>query len=109
MVNLERLLESGMETIVSVLLLASIISGETGNICPTEAKIAIAHIYSRNTIFYALDRNFSAIDLAVSMNWQRIKDTSNGAEFIFSEDDMRDERVKKLVRGRELKVKFKRR
>lgn len=95
-----------MVKILSIIILASIISGETGEICPIEAKIAIARIHSQNKVFYGYNANFSGIDLLISANWEKAEDTSRGAKFIFSDDDLKQKRVQELVKDKKLKAKF---
>ena len=79
--------------------LAYIIAGEAGA-CSFTAMIAVAYIYQRNNRFFGYSQP-GYWESLIARNWYKFTDTSGGAEFLFSADDLQDHRVKRIIRGRE--------
>lgn len=74
-----------LQTILAFLALARIIAGETSG-CPMEAKIAVAHVASRNAVWFG-DADPTAADLAVALVWHELPDPSRGAVFAIGPGD----------------------
>lgn len=93
-----KILVSFVLYLSSLYHVAGVIQGESG-VCPTEAKVAIAHLYSRNTEMYGWQKpNREAMRIAFS--WQHLPDYSRGAVHAFSKEDLKQERVQEIINGR---------
>ena len=77
--------EERLDRLLAALALARIMAGETPG-CPTEAKIAMAHVYQRNPVWYG-NAEPTATDVAVSLVWQTLPDPTNGARFFVGPGD----------------------
>lgn len=76
---------SDMTNILLVLALARIIAGEAPG-CPFDAKLAVAHVHSRNSVWYG-DAEPTALDLFVALRWQDYADPTGGAAYLISPSD----------------------
>lgn len=82
------------------------IMGEVGFLCSFQAMVALAWIYQRNPVFYGENADISFMALLVGWSWFVFPDYSNGAEFLFSEADLHQTRVQRLVEGMSPKAIF---
>ena len=73
--------------LLAALALARILAGETPD-CPVEAKIAAAHVHSRNVVWFG-DGEPTATDLAVALVWRSWPDPARGAGFFIGPGDAR--------------------
>ena len=74
-----------MTNIILALALARIIAGEAPG-CPVEAKLAVAHVHSRNAVWFG-DAEPTAIDIWAAVNWQQHPDPTGGAVYLIHPDD----------------------
>lgn len=74
-----------MTTLIAALALAAIIAGEAPG-CPVEAKLAVAHVAQRNTVWYARAEP-TAVDVYVALHWQEHPDPTSGAVFLIGPSD----------------------
>lgn len=75
--------------------LARTVAGESGS-CPLAAQIAVAHVASRNSRMYG-DAEPTAESLWVAIHWREIEDTSKGALFILSDEDLKLDSVQAMI------------
>lgn len=73
--------------LLAALALARILAGETPG-CPVEAKVAAAHVHSRNVVWFG-DGEPTATDLAVALVWRSWPDPTDGAGFFVGPGDAR--------------------
>lgn len=74
-----------MTELLAALALAAIIAGEAPG-CPIEAKLAVAHVHSRNDVWYG-NAEPTAADLYVALHWQEYDDPTGGAVFLIGPGD----------------------
>lgn len=65
--------------------LARIIAGEAPT-CDIDAKLAVAHVYQRNAVWYG-SAEPTALDLYVALNWQQYPDPTDGATYLIHPTD----------------------
>lgn len=75
-----------------------IIQGEAGN-CPIEAKFAIAHLWHENPVMYGWDEALDESTRRVWLTYQQKTNINPEGRFIFSSDDLGDDRVLDIIRG----------
>lgn len=75
--------------------LASVIEGEAG-VCNFEAKLAVAHVYSRNPTMFGYIPDYSYESLLIAQNWQKFSDPTNGAFYIVSREDLMADYIKEM-------------
>lgn len=71
--------------LLAVLELARIIAGETPD-CPFEAKLAVAHVYQRNQVWFG-DGEPTRLDIEAALTWQQYPDPTDGAVFLIGPGD----------------------
>lgn len=82
-----------------------IIEGEAG-VCGFEGKLAVAWILSRtnyeiwSTHKLKLKRVTKETE-EVAKNWKNYDDPTNGAMHLFSKEDLKNEAVKRIIKGKE--------
>lgn len=74
-----------MIDLVLALALARVLAGETPG-CPVEAKIAAAHVHSRNAVWFG-DAEPAKTDWAVALVWATLPDPSDGAQYFIGPGD----------------------
>jgi len=78
-----------MAEAITVLLmaleLAGVIAGEAPG-CPVEARLAVAHVYSRNDVWFGQGIPTS-FDVWLALNWQRFPDPTKGAQYLIGPGD----------------------
>ena len=74
-----------MTYIIAALALAAIIAGEAPG-CDLDAKLAVAHVHTRNDVWYARGEP-TAADLFVALQWQEYDDPTHGAVFLIGPGD----------------------
>ncbi len=79
--------------------LAHVIQGEAG-LCPLTAMLAVAWIYSRNDTMYGYAKPSGGARL-IAKFWESIPDPVPNKHFIFSRQDLRQARVRRLIRNKE--------
>lgn len=84
---------------ISISELAYTIQGEAGA-CPLVVMLAVAWIYSRNDTMYGHAKPSSEA-LFIARIWQSIPDPVPGKYFIFSRQDLKQKRVRQLIKNRE--------
>lgn len=65
--------------------LARIVAGEAPG-CDMTAKLAVAHVHSRNAVWYG-DAGPTAADLYVALRWREYPDPTHGAQYLIHPDD----------------------
>lgn len=75
--------------------LAYIIQGEAGT-CPTEAMIAMAHLYQRNPHFNGWQEPEPRA-IHVALNWQIATDPTPDAQYWFDADDITQANVQAII------------
>jgi hypothetical protein len=76
---------STLSTLIASLALAAIIAGEAPG-CPIEAKLAVAHVAQRNTVWYARGKP-TPEDIYVALHWREYQDPTHGAQFLIGPGD----------------------
>lgn len=76
-----------MRELLIALALARIIAGEAPG-CDMTAKLAVAHVYQRNRVWFG-DADPTAADLWAALNWRRFPDPTHGAQYLIHPDDRR--------------------
>jgi hypothetical protein len=95
---------------IGLYLLASLIAGEAGN-CGLEAKLAVVHVVANRQAagitggWYGWNVP-TELDLAVAEFGPKLADPTNGAIFLFSDADLHDPAVKRIVTNRVLTQRF---
>lgn len=74
-----------MMNLLLAIALARIIAGEAPG-CPVEAKLAVAHVHSRNQVWFG-DAEPTATDIWVALNWQHYPDPTGGAVYLIHPTD----------------------
>ena len=74
-----------MSTLIASLALAAIIAGEAPG-CPFEAKLAVAHVAQRNTVWYASEPPTTS-DLLAALTFAQYPDPTHGALFLIGPGD----------------------
>ena len=74
-----------MTNIILAFTLARIIAGEAPG-CPIEAKLAVAHVHSRNEVWFG-NAEPTALDLYVALHWQDYDDPTGGAAYLIHPTD----------------------
>lgn len=74
-----------MTNLLLALQLARIIAGEAPG-CDLDAKLAVAHVHSRNPVWYG-DAEPTALDVFVALRWQDYADPTGGAAYLIHPDD----------------------
>lgn len=74
-----------MRELMAAMALAAVLAGETPG-CPVEAKIAAAHVASRNEVWFARATP-GAVDLAVALVWEALPDPTAGAGYFIGPGD----------------------
>ena len=74
-----------MTNLLAALALAAVIAGEAPG-CPLEAKLAVAHVYQRNDVWYG-SAEPTALDLFVALRWQDYADPTGGAAYLIHPTD----------------------
>lgn len=74
-----------IKLLVAAMELARVISGETPG-CPLPAKLAVAHVHSRNAVWYG-DAAPTAVDFWVAWTWSDWPDPTAGAQFLLGPGD----------------------
>lgn len=82
-----------------------IIMGEAG-ICSLSAMIAVAYVFQRNPVMYGWQEKVSNEARAAALFWRWLPDTSNGARHMFSFADLRQDKVRRIIRGKRVKAVF---
>ena len=75
-----------MTNLLAALALAAVIAGEAPAGCPFDAKLAVAHVYQRNTVWYG-NAKPTALDLYVALRWQDYDDPTGGAAYLIHPND----------------------
>jgi len=75
--------------------LAYILEGEAGT-CGVLAMLAVAFVYSRNDVMYG-NADPSDTALLIAEHWYKFTDTSNGANFAFSDRDLSYPAVREII------------
>lgn len=80
--------------------LAYVIEGEAG-VCSFEAKIAVAHVFSRTRnkawSTWGTRRKLSRDSVQAAINWRMFGDPTNGAIYMFSASDLRRDDVQQII------------
>lgn len=76
-----------MRTLIVALELARIIAGEAPG-CPIDAKLAVAHVASRNSVWFG-DADPALVDLLVALKWQDWPDPTGHAVYLIGPGDAR--------------------
>ena len=74
-----------MTQLIASLALAAIIAGEAPG-CPFEAKIAVAHVAQRNTVWYASAEPTTS-DILAALTFAQYPDPTDGALFLIGPGD----------------------
>lgn len=82
-----------------------VIAGEA-LVCGVQAMLAVAWVYSRNDRMYGWQDTPSITARWLSEAWANLPDPTYGATFLFSRQDLAQDRVQALIRGRPLKAYF---
>ena len=69
-----------MTNLLLALELARVIAGEAPG-CPIVAKLAVAHVHSRNAVWFASAQP-TATDIYVALRWQDHADPTHGAMYL---------------------------
>lgn len=80
----------------SVEVPVEVLMGEAG-ICPYYVLLAVAWVYSRNPVMYGWSDHTDPIADFLAANYWKMSDPSLGASFIFSYQDLKTEKVQKLI------------
>lgn len=82
-----------------------VIAGEA-LVCGVQAMLAVAWVYSRNDIMYGWLDDPPYTARWIAENWHKLPDPTGGAIFLFSRQDLEQDAVQDLIRGRDLKAYF---
>jgi len=91
--------------------MASIIAGETGDLCGLEAKIAVGWVIRNREVAgitggWAGRATPTRLDVAVAETYHKLADPTHGALVLVSAQDMQRADVRRLVAGREQTARF---
>lgn len=77
--------------------MAEIIAGEApAALCGFQAALAVAWVYTRNKTFYG--RGIPGVaDSFIANHFQRFPDPTSGAVFLFSDNDLQQKNVRRLI------------
>lgn len=78
--------------------LARIIQGEAG-VCPLLAMLSVAFLFQRNSTMYG-DAEPSNDAIFIALFWRWFADPTPTAKFMFSAQDLEQERVQTILAGR---------
>ena len=84
-IRYDLVVQTKMTNLFAALALAAVIAGEAPG-CPLEAKLAVAHVYQRNAVWYG-SAEPTALDLFVALNWQQYADPTDGAMYLIHPTD----------------------
>ena len=86
--------------------LARILEGEASfEDCGFLGLIAVAHVYSRNSIMYGYAKSSPQSRLVAEV-WESIPDPTHNSTYIFGEADLQKSKVRSLVSKEKLKLKL---
>ena len=95
-----------MKTLITIWMLARLISGEAGT-CDTEAKLAVAHVKANREAASMVggwygDARPTAEDFAIALHWASFADPTDGALFLVNDKDLKLEAVREMLAERQL-------
>lgn len=76
--------------------LACILAGETLG-CPILMTLAVAYVYQNNSTMYGWSDNPSQEVMFITRNWGNLPDASINGLYFFSESDLKQQRVQRIV------------